>query len=663
MSGISVLFHRDRRPVEPNALGEMLETMRHRGQDGLTGRLFDDVALGHASTVVLAEDEGVIQPIVSPRTDCAIVADVRLDNRDELLALLCDCPPGVSDAEIILRAYERWGLDTPQRLLGDFAFAIWDPRQQRMVCARDVAAQRTLYYRLDDRTFAAATEIQSLFQDPSVPLIPNEDRIVDSLVPYNLMLNMRDRADTYFVGVHCLQAAHLLVVDHRSSKIQRYWQIDPNALPHVRDHESDEQFRAVFFEAVRARLRTSRRIGIFLSGGLDSTSIACTAQTLIQQGRAAVPGFVGISATYPGLDCDERPFVEATRDMYGFETHFVEPNSELEALGPLLTGFRETPQIPTGGTRTYFRASADAGTPVVMTGEVADGVISGSPYLLDRLLRLGHFTAYRQQLTRLQALGYSRSRLMLLHSLAPILPIRILRYIAEADVRRDHRKISWRLTPTWLPKSLRSKLLERDLQERVGAQRNRAFQSISQQEPYSAIERPEAPYQPESWSGEVWRPFADRRLWEIILALPPETKINMRSNISYAASKQLLRRGLRDILPTAISERSTKPHFNETVTQWFSREWKGIEGLFTAVKKSRIEERGYVDSAAFLRSLRDLRGGSTGRDIILARHLLGIELWLRALEAPRTSCTMSPTIRVNRESLRMNSAYSALPKG
>src|SRR5207248_2685690 len=121
---------------------------------------------------------------VSPRTGCALIADARLDNRDVLLARLPDRPsPRASDAELILCAYEAWGLDAPARLLGDFAFVIWDPRRKRLLCARDSSGQRTLYYRIDRRTFAAASELHQLLQDPSVPVAPDEERIRDFLVP------------------------------------------------------------------------------------------------------------------------------------------------------------------------------------------------------------------------------------------------------------------------------------------------------------------------------------------------------------------------------------------------------------------------------------------------------------------------------------------------
>src|SRR5581483_2774076 len=115
-----------------------------------------------------------------------IVADVRLDNRAELLSQLDGLrQPTLSDANLILQAYEAWGLAMPARLLGDFAFVIWDPRQQRLIAARDTSGQRTLFYHLNQHRFAAASEIHQLLQDPTVPIAPNHERIRDGLVPIN----------------------------------------------------------------------------------------------------------------------------------------------------------------------------------------------------------------------------------------------------------------------------------------------------------------------------------------------------------------------------------------------------------------------------------------------------------------------------------------------
>src|SRR5581483_10033301 len=282
LSGLAALFHRDGRPVHRSDIRAMLDAIAYRGPDGTGCLVAGAIGLGYAKLAITPEEAHEQQPLVSPRTGCVVVADVRLDNRAELLARLsARLPATTSDAELILQAYETWGVDAPTRLLGDFAFIVWDPRHQRLVAARDTSGQRWLYYRADERTFAAGTEIHQLFQDPAVPVVPNEASIRHLLVPYTMFRNEKERPETYYEGVYSVQAGHTLVVEQQAVRERRYWQLEPQGeLRYRTADEYAEHFRALFFDAVRARLRSAGPVGVMLSGGMDSSSIACSAQEL-----------------------------------------------------------------------------------------------------------------------------------------------------------------------------------------------------------------------------------------------------------------------------------------------------------------------------------------------------------------------------------------------
>src|SRR4051812_38752900 len=128
MSGLAAVFQRDGRPVGESAVWRMLRAVPYRGPDGMTVAVVDRVvALGHARMNVTYEDCVDQQPLLSPRTGCAIIADIRLDNRDELMGGLPALPgSAISDADLVLRGYDEWGAGVLDRLLGDFAFVIWD---------------------------------------------------------------------------------------------------------------------------------------------------------------------------------------------------------------------------------------------------------------------------------------------------------------------------------------------------------------------------------------------------------------------------------------------------------------------------------------------------------------------------------------------------------
>ena len=159
------------------------------------------------------------------------MADVRLDNRLELLRQLnSQLPPDISDAQIMSRALDAWGLDAIERFVGDFAFVAYDPGQERLICARDASGQRPLYYRADTHTFAAGSDIHQLLQDPTVPVVPNEDAILDFLTPFNVYRNRRDQANTFYRGVLSLPAGHVLVVTRDRMDLHRYWTLSPATL-------------------------------------------------------------------------------------------------------------------------------------------------------------------------------------------------------------------------------------------------------------------------------------------------------------------------------------------------------------------------------------------------------------------------------------------------
>src|ERR671911_296439 len=155
MSGICGMVNLDGAPIEPAALKKMARAAVHRGPDGIRYHTEGAVGLAHLALNITPESAREHQPLVSERGDLVLVADARIDNREELARILWggghlpDEPP--TDAEIILEAYRRWGEGCPARLIGDFAFAIWDARRGRLFAARDAMAMRALYYRVEPR--------------------------------------------------------------------------------------------------------------------------------------------------------------------------------------------------------------------------------------------------------------------------------------------------------------------------------------------------------------------------------------------------------------------------------------------------------------------------------------------------------------------------------
>src|SRR5918998_450263 len=183
MSGIVGIFYLDGRPLDPGLLRRMSESIAHRGPDG-AGAWGEErgIGLGHQLFHTTPESLGEMQPLTDRGGNVVLTADARIDNRDELFATLDldDRPRGeVGDGELILAAYKKWGERCPERLLGDFAFAIWDRRKQKFFCARDHMGLKPFYYYRSGNIFVFASEIKALLRIPEVPQRLNEVAVAD----------------------------------------------------------------------------------------------------------------------------------------------------------------------------------------------------------------------------------------------------------------------------------------------------------------------------------------------------------------------------------------------------------------------------------------------------------------------------------------------------
>jgi len=149
MSAIAGIFLEEEKPANRHDILAMLSTMRHRGPHRIGAWCAGPAGMGHALLSTTPESQRESMPLWDPVRQLVITAEARLDNRDELLALLQvgrDPQRETPDSELILRAYERWGELCPEKLLGDFAFAIWDQQRRTLFCARDHFGVKPLYY-------------------------------------------------------------------------------------------------------------------------------------------------------------------------------------------------------------------------------------------------------------------------------------------------------------------------------------------------------------------------------------------------------------------------------------------------------------------------------------------------------------------------------------
>ncbi|MGA9381234.1 MAG: asparagine synthase-related protein, partial [Phormidium sp.] len=271
MSGIVGIINRDEKPINPDLLQRMTEFMSYRGPDAQQIWLEGNVGFGHTMLRTTKESLAEKQPF-SLDEKVWITADARIDGRGELIEKLeiKDNINVVTDVELILRAYLVWGEDCVQYLLGDFAFGIWDEREQKLFCARDHFGVKPFYYAEVGNGLIFSNTLNCLRVHPGVSDELNDLAIADFLL-FGLNLEFDT---TTFADIQRLPPAHCLTWSKERRQIKRYWTLPTDGyIRYKQASEYVEHFQELMEKAVGDRLRTNQ-VGMFMSGGLDSSTLA-----------------------------------------------------------------------------------------------------------------------------------------------------------------------------------------------------------------------------------------------------------------------------------------------------------------------------------------------------------------------------------------------------
>jgi len=255
--------------------------------------------------------------------------DGRIDNRDDVVAALGLPPRDLPESSIVLAAVERWGEAAPHRLIGDFAYAVWDSRARRLILTVDQGGCRTLYFHAADGAVAFATSMGTLLALPGVPR-----RLDEGLLAEHLIQCHRNDDRTEWQGIQRIPAGSQGVFGDGSHRVEAWWRFDPaRRIRLARDQDYVDAARDLLDQAVACRLRSATPIVASLSGGLDSSAVVATAVN-----RFAPQGLDTLTITPPhdappmpweGRYHDERPFVEAIGRRYpNLRLHFAHSDAE-----------------------------------------------------------------------------------------------------------------------------------------------------------------------------------------------------------------------------------------------------------------------------------------------------------------------------------------------
>jgi asparagine synthase (glutamine-hydrolysing) len=278
MSGIYGMVRLDQAPVTREMLQPAAGAMAGWGPDGHGQWTRENAGLGFLSLHTTPESFHERMP-ASLRSvpHLLITADARIDNRDDLFHALQIPTAGrarTPDASLILLAYERWGADCVKRLLGDYAFAIWDARERLLFCARDPLGCRPFYYHAGASAFLFASDIKGVLAGLESPRL-NEPLLAAHLQmpPYYAR-----KTQTFYQAVVKLPAGHTLLLAGGALRLNRYW--SPENVP-PRPRGAEGELRELFRQAVECRVRSAFPVAAHLSGGIDSSAVTLQASRLL----------------------------------------------------------------------------------------------------------------------------------------------------------------------------------------------------------------------------------------------------------------------------------------------------------------------------------------------------------------------------------------------
>lgn len=555
-----------------------------------------DVALGRRLMRVLPEDRYDRQPLLGANGRYVLVADLRLDNRDELAREL-RIPAGrmthMCDAAVLLAAIEKWEDGCIDRLVGDYAFAVWDVARRRLLLARDPLGQRPLHYHIGDKFFAVASMPKGLHSLPDVPYIADEEQIAEYLATLPLA-----GTRTFYREIERVQPGHIVEITTPGRlTARRYWRPARRTIQLGRADDYCDALRELLDQAVRCRLRGTDHVAAHLSGGLDSSAVAATAARLLAPSGGKVTAFTSVPREgYNGPAprnriVDEGPYAAMTAALYPNMEHILVRCPDRRPLDDLDRSFFlcETADSVMRNTAWIFSindAARERGLKVLLTGMTGNvGLSYDGMAWLPTLFRQGRWLRWLREASAIVACRRMRWRGVVAASVGPLVPaplwIWLNRVIGGVEVDASRFSV------------LNSqRLIELDVARLA---RERGFDLATRPDNDGFAERMRILERGDfgnyakgvlaGWQIDMRDPTADTRLLEFCLQVPMEQYLHA------GVPRALGRRTLADRLPRTVVEEQLRglqsADWHETLTAergHISVELDRIENCLIAIR-------------------------------------------------------------------------------
>jgi asparagine synthase (glutamine-hydrolysing) len=555
------------------------------------------------------------QPLLGPTR--LLAYEGRVDNRgDVAFALGRPELAHASDGAVLAAAHEAWGASLSAKVLGEFAYVVFDSADAKIVAGQDSMGVRRIYYRSSGDQVWIASDLRLLFEqfpDARPSLDP------ETLPEYFGALMQPWSGRTIWRGIRELARGCVLTMRGDVLEERAVWRPDPGKRFHFRDrHECDEAFRAVLFQGVAAALRTTGPILCDLSGGYDSSTVCAVASRLARAGASHTGPIIGWA--YQNERSDESEFRDAVRSECGIESHVLEMKDHLP--------FRvfSDAEIPTlglvqlGTADEAMRGFAQArGIRTRLTGHGGDALFHKGfpPNYLGDWLRAGRFLDWARELS-----AYVRSgRYSVWHLLRDCT-------LGSLDMEAGTARLP---LPNWLSPRFRRAVEETE--HEFYRRRERVFPSTARELIYRCtllFIPPHGSLLPDERAPLVYRPLV-----ELMLGLDWEHLVRPDGD------RVVMRRALRGILPEMMQTRAGKAAHFAPVYAGLRANWPRIRHL---VSGERLAELGVVEPHLFREAVNGMRAGhpGPGRNSRVCMTALYLETWMNLKAGQSSSAERVP---------------------
>ncbi|HEY2324656.1 MAG TPA: asparagine synthase (glutamine-hydrolyzing) [Thermoanaerobaculia bacterium] len=634
--------------VNAELLRRMTDLIAHRGPDddgtyaapdgsvGLGNRRLSIIDLSAAGHMPMSNDDGTLWITYNGEIYNFAVLREELESLGHRFR-------SHTDTEVVLRGFDEWGAGVFAKLNGMFALAVWNAKERTLTLARDRWGQKPLYYAAQQRKLWFASEAKCLLLDPAIARNVRLDRLPAFLNHLSV-----PAPDTIFEGIYKLEPAHYLVWRDGAIQKKRYW-TPSDAQTAIGDDEAAEQFRTLFRRAVARHLVSDVPLGVFLSGGVDSSSIlAAAAEVTPEPVRSYTIGYRPDDAAMEQSGASDVHHARLVAKQFGarYREFILEP--DLAQLLPKLVWNLDEPIADAAVISSYLicREARDE-VKVLLSGQAADEFLAGynlhQAYAAARLLRRVP-NVLRNRILQPLARGASLAKRGVPGMGAGTLRAagRFLDKTLDAvDLSAEEMYLRFRAfgaTGEQIPA-----LLSPEVRRQVGANDPSAFEHAMfaglprGMDPLTRITRVDAAtFLPEvnlaytdktssAASVEVRVPFLDNDLVDFMLSLPPDLKLRGRTG------KYVLKRAMTGILPNEVLYRRKAP-FASPMRTWLRRELR--EMLLDELSPDVIRRQGIFDAdevTAYVNA--HLAGTADAMYILLS--LLTFQLWHRTyISAP-----------------------------